>query len=341
MAVKAIFLQISDLHIGDIEAATGNATLSHALAKAAATYSRFDGLLGHHARGLEDLAAFCKQLRKSAPADCVFRVVLTGDVTRCGGASEFDVAEQYLFGEVEVRPGVRVGLKLSRDEVIGIPGNHDHWGGANFPLSRKKSVYASRGFAATPYLQSVVVGPRVVTFAGINSDCDVDSLSPSRFWAWGSFMSELNSANLVMPPRPPNEVRMCLIHHSWAANGWSLSMSGSSKQAFKAFLTNNSFHGMLSGHMHMFLVPKHGSPAPHGFEEFRCGSTTQHDIVPYNWTTLLGNRRPKKNWLPNALTVHKLDTAPGLSTWESETFVRIPHAGFKSHGAQHAFSFPV
>jgi hypothetical protein len=51
-------VQISDLHIGELDPATGNAQISSLVRKAMVNSSWFDGVLGHHSRGLEHLAKF-------------------------------------------------------------------------------------------------------------------------------------------------------------------------------------------------------------------------------------------------------------------------------------------
>jgi hypothetical protein len=64
-------IQISDLHIGQIDRMTGDAQLNSATQQVFANCGWFDVVLGHHARGLEDLDDFywiqlLKQFREGA-----------------------------------------------------------------------------------------------------------------------------------------------------------------------------------------------------------------------------------------------------------------------------------
>ena len=338
MSVLATFLQISDLHIGDIDPASGNATLSPAMVAMASNFQVFEGLLGHHAQGLADLAAFYKVIR---PETGVFRLIVTGDLTRSGGVTEFQVARDFIHSQVDIKPphGTNmVGLQLPADEVIAIPGNHDHWNGSTQPLGGRPSQYFNQGYSATPFIERIPLSNgRVVEFRGINSDSGVTPFSPSRMFALGKFQNELNQVQ--MPANANRDIRMLLIHHSWQASGTTLRMTKASKSALTKFLVANGFRGMLTGHMHLFSVPTVGVPNSQPFEEFRCGSSTQHDSVPYNWRNW-GWNHPNRKFPQNTVLVHRVIGGPGVTTWETETFGRFSK-GFKSLGAQHSFDFVV
>ena len=58
----ATFVQISDLHIGNIDLANGDAEISPAAAQVYMNTPFFDGLLGHHGAALEELESFCEGL---------------------------------------------------------------------------------------------------------------------------------------------------------------------------------------------------------------------------------------------------------------------------------------
>lgn len=75
-------LHASDLHIGEIDPLTGNASYSPALTALLSNLTWFDGVLGHHGRGLEHLAAFLQQLRGAGENPLV---LVSGDLTRVGG----------------------------------------------------------------------------------------------------------------------------------------------------------------------------------------------------------------------------------------------------------------
>jgi hypothetical protein len=90
----------------------------------------------------------------------------------------------------------------------------------------------------------------------------------------------------------------------------------------------------LSGHTHeqrFSSIPIQSSSGTASLiEELTCGSTTQHDQVPYNWRSWFGNR-PARQWPANTLLVHRLVGAAGATTWDTEAFVRLSGA-FQSMG---------
>lgn len=340
MPLVATFLQISDLHIGDIDPNSGNATLSPTMVKLASNYHRFDGLVGHHGRGLDHLAKFYQQIR---PSEGEFRVIVTGDLTRGGSPSEFQVARDYIYGRVDISPPNRnmVGLQLTAGEVIVIHGNHDHWNGSALPWGGRPSQYLNAGFPNTPFVERVqLANNRIIEFVGINSDKDVKPFTWNRFAALGKFQDELNHQVLQqLPSKTNNAVRILLVHHSWIASGFFLRMVKASKSALSAYLMNNGFQGLLTGHMHLFQVPNANQPNSFPFEEFRCGSSTQHDTVPPNWKTL-GGSFPNRKWAQNSVLVHRIFADPGVTTWEAEVYERFPK-GYASLGAPQKFSYIV
>jgi len=121
-------LQISDLHIGRIDPITGNAAVSNAGAFLFANFSWFDGVLGHHARGLQELETFYWDLVNAGENPLV---IATGDLTRNGHSGDFQAANDFLGNFVDLNPphGNFVGLGYSHWQEYSIPGNHDHWSG--------------------------------------------------------------------------------------------------------------------------------------------------------------------------------------------------------------------
>src|SRR4051812_12980579 len=119
---QLVLVQISDLHFGEIDPATGDAKSSSLAAKIFANTTIFDGVLGHHGRALQDLEEFCSRLR-SQEQDVT--IVVSGDLTRCGNSVEYAVAKDFLTSKVDLSPpsGNLVGLQLRG--CLAIPGNHD------------------------------------------------------------------------------------------------------------------------------------------------------------------------------------------------------------------------
>ena len=108
----ATLLHISDLHIGSLDPTTGDANISPAVQAGLDNFPLFDGLLGHHAKGLRDLAEFVEELRAS---DEKFQILVTGDLSRDGDAPELALARRFFESEIDLLPpnGDYVGLRAA------------------------------------------------------------------------------------------------------------------------------------------------------------------------------------------------------------------------------------
>ena len=104
----ATFVHISDIHIGEIDAANGDARTSPAAAKVYSNFPWLDGLLGHSGRALHELDHFVASVRASEPDA---RLVVTGDLSRFGASGELRDAHDYLHGQIDLAPS---GTKSSR-----------------------------------------------------------------------------------------------------------------------------------------------------------------------------------------------------------------------------------
>lgn len=327
MELRGTFVHISDLHVGEIDSKTGNAKVPTGAGRIIRNIPNtpFEGLLGHQGRSLEDLAHF---VRTNRPAQGHFQVLVTGDYTRYGAAAEISLAFDYLKRVIDIYPPRRrmVGLLLRKDPP-GIPGNHDHWAGSPFPVTPTASLFP--GLGGLPG----VVGPiplthkRALVIGQIDSDADVQSRSPKRLLAVGSFTSQLSALAQRLGANVGNDVRVLMVHHSWQRTGLTLSMDSASKAALEQFLVAHDIRAVLTGHTHQPLtVPIPGTPA----SELCCGTTTQMDSVPYLWKTVLGTFPGMRNWPINTLMVHKIyEDATGVLEWVAETYWRSKSAGFQ------------
>src|SRR5262245_2351822 len=99
LASLKTFLHISDLHFSD-------RNLDPQALMLYATIPKMDGFLGHSYKSLTVLDAFFAELVRDEAAE----LILTGDVTRTGGLSEFDLARTYLEQELVPPKGNYVGL---------------------------------------------------------------------------------------------------------------------------------------------------------------------------------------------------------------------------------------
>ena len=328
----ATFVQISDLHIGEIDPGSGDAQVSGLAKVALQNSSWFDGLMGHHGVALQDLEVFCADLTADGEE---FRLIVTGDFTQCGGVTELETAKKYLVDSVDLSPPNQIltGLRLGEIELI-IPGNHDHWGGFWQPVGGKPSNYQNVLGKSTPRVhQPIRLGNgRDVVFIGIDSDADIHPDSAERGLALGHFVSNLMDPR-ARPARGRSgaEIRMMLIHHSWNQSGTTLKMDPRSKQALGQFLFTNDVKAILTGHSHAPLLHPFTVATSNGsvdVQELRAGTTTQHDHVPLNWLNLLG-QVPKRNWPQNSLLLHRVFEQGDATVWEVAVYVRSLQNGFE------------
>lgn len=343
----ATFVQISDLHIGQVDPTSGDATVSAVAARIYATgQSFFDGMLGHHGQALEELEAFVADLRTDGEDD--LQVVVTGDMTRTGDDAEFSNAKAFLERSLDLRPPtatVTAGLGLGSVD-LAIPGNHDQWGGAFIALGGGPSQYSGYFRSPLPYVHHC--GPmrngKQVVFVGIDSDADVFALSHDRQLALGKFQSQLQNSNSQPNSRSnPQEIRMMLIHHSWYQSGRTLRMRTASKNALGQFLVRHDFKAILTGHSHTpFLDTFTVNPQLVDIYELRAGSASQLDQTPVTWKTVWGTL-PTRRWPPNSLLVHRVfEDQRKVTHWHCQVYERSKQYGFKPLYTQHSsVSFPV
>ena len=229
----ARFMQISDLHFGDIDR---NGTLLHPwwLKLLWKRLPVLSGLIGHEHQALLELSeCFATRMRNLRPAPSL---IVTGDLTSLGKDEQFVLAEQFICGELsgpkfEVGVGLKLGnwlravMKGQHEECLhqAIPGNHDHWPGSYYMLGPPCSRIV-KWSSHLPYLQNVTVPlpdtPAHLRFLALNSDADVGNWGGDRALRTGSFHSQLRKLRtdlLAQMKQPdPNEIRVLLMHHSLA-----------------------------------------------------------------------------------------------------------------------------
>jgi hypothetical protein len=328
------YIHVSDLHIGDIDPQNGDALVPNSARRIFQNLPYLDGLLGHHGRALRELAEFCAQFTERKEP---FDLLVTGDFTRCGSASEIATAQRFFAASVDLNAptGNFVGLNLGAVPEASITGNHDQWGGVNRPW--RGGPLASNALVpkAMPFvLDSTLANGRRLLLAGIDTDADISPKGVARILARGSFQNQLVALEQKLPSRTLSDIRVLMLHHSIAHSGFVLKIEHASKAALFTFLADLGFSLVLSGHTHEQLFSKIRIQSSGGaaslIEELTCGSTTQHDQVPYNWRSLLGNR-PARAWPANTLMVHKLVGVAGATMWDTEAFVRL-NGSFQSMG---------
>jgi hypothetical protein len=338
------FLQISDLHFGEIDPQTGDSVTDSTVQALAMTWELWQGCIGHHARGLRELDAYLKGLRANQEH---INLIVTGDYSVCGGIKELEIAYHYIYSRIDLQPprqflaGLQMGAH-GAGQVIGLPGNHDHWGGLNSPFSPLSSDFPASLFKNNiplfPYLQpGPQVGNRNILFIGVSSDADVIPGTPKRWLAHGDFVSQLNAlaGHPQLGPNPNRELRILVIHHALHHKGKFLRVTKASAAALKAFLTTNGIQVMLTGHTHRPHFGTVASAVPVPTHELCCGSTTQIDSPPSGWLNL-HNQTPSVKFARNSLLMHRLQPHGPQTLWTTDVVTRDRLNGFQT---AHSFSF--
>jgi hypothetical protein len=234
------FIQISDLHFGDL-GRRGEVVHAVGMKTLWTLCPFFKGLAGHEPRALIDLMDFVEEMRQGDPG---IVLLVTGDLTSTGKASQVGRALQFIGAELPPPSARAVGLRTGTwlDEAMrggdrtgsrhqAIPGNHDHWPGrvfvsiramelAFFWLLGRPQSHMRQWRRHLPFIQQTrfpLRGTQVhLRFLALNSDADVGGWGPQRVLARGSFHTQLQRLERELGPADPNEVRILLLHHSLA-----------------------------------------------------------------------------------------------------------------------------
>ena len=320
----ATFVHISDLHFGLIDPQTRDARAPRLWAK----WKHFDGLLGHSYRSLVRLAQFSDRLRNDENA----KLIISGDFTTVGNNEEFETAEEYLGDLLRPPKGNLVGLRDRRWQRLAVPGNHDHWPGTATIFGGPTDGYLQR-FIGYPLERSKGVSEdlgdgRRLRFLLLDSDADVSPYGPWRVLARGAFASQLKQLAGSLDPPKSEEVRVLILHHSYSAVGPTLAINSASKASLHDFIAEHDISVVLCGHVHqppvIQVLDVSWLKQRIKFLEARCGTTTQTSTLPYDWTTVAGNRPVRQDHWPNTLLVHRLFNENGVIVWEAMVYVERP-----------------
>lgn len=325
MTLLATFVQLSDLHIGS-PGPNGDSHTSEDVKRLASTYAVFQGSLGHQLRSLRQLEQYLSMLRATGES---FEVILTGDLTRCGGKDELGLANHYLTTSASfpsTNP-VPTGLQLGALPQH-VAGNHDHWGGYNSIFSTAASHYKTTAPYTShkfPYVKSgrTIAGYQF-TFIGIDSDADVNPGSPERILGQGHFLSQIASLRKNLPPCKPKEFRVLVIHHARNVTNLTLRMTSPSLASLNQLMAWANVKVVLSGHTHETYT----TPPIAGVIEFSSRSTTQIDRYPIGWRDIF-NRPPKIKLKANGFLIHRVHSASGNLKWVAHVLIRDPSGGFR------------
>jgi 3',5'-cyclic AMP phosphodiesterase CpdA len=323
----ATFVHISDLHFGVIDPSNFDAKAPSIWAKV----SHLDGLLGHSYKSLVKLERFFAQLKVSEKDA---RLIVTGDLTTVGRREEFETADEFLGSTLLPPKGNFVGLGVSNWREMAIPGNHDHWPGHagifGGPTRTLAKFFPNLPFITDPPLP--LSSGHELRFLWIDTDADVSHHGSQRFFARGSFTSQLTTlaGKLGIPSK--NEIRVLCLHHSRSQSGYALQMDGPSRNSLDNFIVAHDVAALLCGHIHqppqVRTVNVTHLMTSIDYLDAQCGTTTQLSTLPYQWRTILGRRPARPNRWPNSLLVHRLSEEYGKIYWETEVYLEGPQ-GFR------------
>lgn len=320
MQILGSFIHISDLHLGLMDPATGNAIVPSLVPMI--RFKFFDGLWGHRARLLKILADFVADQRTKAAAggyEC--RLLVTGDMTSFSHADQWTSADQFLGRALTLLSGMQWGLRDAYWASRAVSGNHDQWPGHPSPIGTHAAgsvppmLARFRRDLATVDDPPLTLGEDVtVRFIRIDTDRDIGPHSGERLKAWGSFVSQLDDAERHFSHLldKPGEIRVLLLHHSRQHHSWRLRMDEVSQKRLDAFLFRHRIHVVLCGHCHKVAISERSiwtlndPSTPHKVLDAQCGTTTRRDEWPphlHILRVLLG--RPE----PNTLLVHTIEMA--------------------------------
>lgn len=283
------FIQISDLHIGEICGCSGRRWI-----EMASILPIIGGALPHSENALNNLFAYY-QGEAGDPDVPTPKLIMTGDLTSCGARTEFE----YAAARMTSGAGHSAGFGVHDWYDRAIPGNHDHWdgdglGGSKPPLRDFEGTYFANGPRTSPFfpnsetVEEVTVDgrdqPVHVRFYRLNSDRDVGAGTYNRLMAKGAFETEVERLSDVIARQQAalskNEIRVLLVHHPFDR------MRSRSRRKLLNVLDENDIRVVLCGHSHHPAIRRH---AAHGWYrlsdrlEVCCGTSsqaTQVDIEP-------------------------------------------------------------
>lgn len=327
----ATLLHISDLHIGDIDPTSGDATLDAHVANLWRTVPIFQGYLGHTHRALAQLADLWKDVLETESNP---HVIVTGDITATGAEAQYATATAYLERRLyDPQTGVPIGLDLAGRAYPMIPGNHDHWPGKRCaalqlavcmlgpPHGRVTRVFGL--LPLEPIAIPLTSSCRLVV-AGLNSDADVGARSIPRLFARGSFETQCGAVLAQLGLRRPGELRVLLVHHSAINAGtpaFRLRMEPTSRAHLAATFVQAGIAMVLTGHQHTVDWARQEDDPAVDIREARCGTTTARDYFAP------GQGSISRRWRNTAMIHRLFDDEQGGICWDTEVRARLNPAG--------------
>ena len=252
-----------------------------------------------------------------------------------------------------------MGLDLGSEGLaLSIPGNHDQWPGKRATATQPACMFGLNPgdcyatYGPLPWIQAPMRVANAdgedgqVLMMAIDTDADVGPRSIERLTARGSFVSQCDELSEMLkqdwPSKPRLQVRVLLMHHSYAVKDFPLGIRRRSRQALDKLVTEAGIDLILTGHYH-----EKDYWFPHVIRdrilyEARCGTTTARMDFPAKWAHARQQQaRGKRVLPPNAALVHRISVLHDRVVWRMETLLRTKSSGpFERSGAEHTATFP-
>jgi len=349
MTRLATFVQISDLHLGDLDPRTLDATYNDNW-----QYFRLlDGFLGHSHESLRKLADEFDELRQREEA----QIIVTGDITASGKTEQFRMGGAFLGGIYQPPPGaVRrtiLGLRVGNWKDYSIPGNHDHWPGIDSSWRPKIRGDSNSELALTlhqlPRVEdySLPNQGHLIKFLSINTDSDVHPNRDDRLLARGNFRSQLVELEDLLSDPLEKEIRVLCLHHSMSYRAdtrlgqfsRALEVDDVTRRELEQFIVKHDISVLLCGHVHdppkVEKFVAHTAKRSAEYLEAQCGTTSQRSELPIHWKDWKRRQAKIQRQYPNCFLVHRLEEERDGLYWKAGVFWEMT-AKFDQHKAHEA-----
>lgn len=254
---KVVFAQISDAHIGQ-------QLMENTF------YRRWDPRSGynpHDARLLEPLEVALDDACALAglPDDGPLPIVFGGDLTAGGTDGDYATGFALLFERWQRRGGPFprfMGLGWDRDQVVMVPGNHDHWRSRYFQgaYSAKLSPFY---FDRTPWRHDLESENARVRLELYGVDSNAGLLGVPLNWSPGAggklydddliqLAELLRKSDAESLPDDTARVRAFVCHHAFSRATKALPLDDESRKLLQYFAGTYQIPVAMTGHNHQF-----------------------------------------------------------------------------------------
>lgn len=277
----------------------------------------------HDPAALNDLQLLAHKLKTNAP---VFRLLVTGDVTNNGTASQFSKARGELHDLAELAGEAAYGLQTTQPGHGIVPGNHDYGALRVFSPTCQSDQFVEYFDKAPAASDRIPLGDgwslRLLRVCSTRGATTFQQLA-----ARGSCVRQLDALDQVLSEagsRGAKEVRALLLHHPPSydhliPNG-PFELDRPSRQRLERLIRDHKVSALLSGHTHVPYIEKR-SVYGHAVLDAVCGSSALRSgrkAAEIAQRVLTGNH-PE----PLSAIVHDVQPSGDTLSWTATLYERI------------------